>query len=918
MKTRRRTISRLLAMAAAGIALAASQAVGQTGSVEVIQNTTFDTGLAPWFLEEGIDPSWNPVTNGAVSLHPPSNTMGYMGPVLCQPLNVTNIAGQSATAAADLWVVNGDLTSNIPMIAMEIEYLDTNGQRHEATVLQSSLQEIGQSDATNPSHQQASPYTFPADADRLVEVCLVKKGPGEVMADNVSLDVANATVGPVPAITGVSPTTIAYGETVIITGTNFGSSQGQGEVLLNDRPDGITVDSWSDTQIAVKVSAPALPGRLVVRQGTESNPSGELQITSPFFFITSATPEHITLFQGQTLYLPLGLGFANGYTLPQGTTITWSLVDLSGAAAPTHTFTPQSMTAPGGTLLTANTSNMTPGEYTFEVRATDGNVTVAGRGEVEVRKITAVQFVDLASRQPLSALNITRLGKVQMDIDILITDDTGAKYSAPDFLPMTISSSDQAVVQVLQSPYDVSVFAMGPGTAKLTATFPGGFQYSLPVTFAPPDNAPTGTASLTPDTITNTETAAVAFEATSQAGLTNTGYSTTGLHLLEGQNCGYNTDYTQYACSYTMDQNGQMPPSWPQYAVFHATAGSGTATATGIAILTVTNDPSYATMEGVAVSVARDLPMQMVENGTFAFFDPSDTTTPSFSREVFVNDPIGRYRLGRIIPGTYLVRYSTLGGQFSQWYPGTSDPGTAEPVTFSAGQTTKDINFFFHGAGDTTGGETGTGTGDTGTGTGDTGTGTGDTGTGGTGTGDTGTGDTGTGGTGSGIFFTPVPTSGTAPLTVTFTCEPDPTSSATVASADFDFDRDGTYDVTNDPDGVVQHTYTMPGTYDAVCRLTDSTGATGDSLPVTITVTSGNGTGDTGTGDTGTGTGDTGTGDTGTGDTGTGDTGTGDTGTGGTGMNNPWDCNNNGKIDLADILCQLRILASEQQPASQP
>ena len=90
------------------------------------------------------------------------------------------------------------------------------------------------------------------------------------------------------------------------------------------------------------------------------------------------------------------------------------------------------------------------------------------------------------------------------------------------------------------------------------------------------------------------------------------------------------------------------------------------------------------------------------------------------------------------------------------------------------------------------------------------------------------------------------PTSGTAPLAVSFdgSTSADPDVGDTI-SYSWDLNGDGTFG-----DSTVakpSFTYTAAGTYSAVLRVTDNHGASTTSAPVTITVSSGGGTGTFGT-----------------------------------------------------------------------
>lgn len=80
-----------------------------------------------------------------------------------------------------------------------------------------------------------------------------------------------------------------------------------------------------------------------------------------------------------------------------------------------------------------------------------------------------------------------------------------------------------------------------------------------------------------------------------------------------------------------------------------------------------------------------------------------------------------------------------------------------------------------------------------------------------------------------------VPTSGDAPLAVTFT--PTATTTTAIERYEWDFDGNGTYDRSETVGRNQSYTYATPGTYDAVLRVTDTSGeqATG-----TVRITVGN------------------------------------------------------------------------------
>src|SRR5205807_9765086 len=92
----------------------------------------------------------------------------------------------------------------------------------------------------------------------------------------------NSTANPAPVITSVSATTGSIGSQVVISGSNFGTSQGSGVVLLNDAF--VTINSWSATSITVTIPTGATSGPLVVSVASSMNDS------NPVNFAVTSTP----------------------------------------------------------------------------------------------------------------------------------------------------------------------------------------------------------------------------------------------------------------------------------------------------------------------------------------------------------------------------------------------------------------------------------------------------------------------------------------------------------------------------------------------------------------------------------------------------------------------------------------------------
>ena len=98
---------------------------------------------------------------------------------------------------------------------------------------------------------------------------------------------------PVPSIASVRPDSAAAGDTVIISGSNFGATQGSSSVMF---PPGIAASaiiSWSNDSIVVVVPSGATSGTVSISVGSKT--SNGVQ------FSTSAHPDTLVHFQAAVL-----------------------------------------------------------------------------------------------------------------------------------------------------------------------------------------------------------------------------------------------------------------------------------------------------------------------------------------------------------------------------------------------------------------------------------------------------------------------------------------------------------------------------------------------------------------------------------------------------------------------------------------
>jgi len=91
-----------------------------------------------------------------------------------------------------------------------------------------------------------------------------------------------------PDVTSVSPTTARAGDSITLTGTGFGTTQGSGSVWLGSKLAG-SITSWSDTQIVATVASGAVTGTAQVQQGGVWDNYGTFTVITPVLSSISPT-----------------------------------------------------------------------------------------------------------------------------------------------------------------------------------------------------------------------------------------------------------------------------------------------------------------------------------------------------------------------------------------------------------------------------------------------------------------------------------------------------------------------------------------------------------------------------------------------------------------------------------------------------
>ena len=163
-----------------------------------------------------------------------------------------------------------------------------------------------------------------------------------------------------PDITSVSPTTARAGDSITITGTNFGSTQGSGSVWLGSKLAGSIV-SWSDTQIVATVASGSVTGTAQVQQGGVWDNYGTFTVITPVLSSISPTSGPVgtqVTFTGTGFGTTQGSGkvwLANKYA----TIVSWSDTQIVATVVAGSTTSP-SQVLQGGVWSNTITFTVTP------------------------------------------------------------------------------------------------------------------------------------------------------------------------------------------------------------------------------------------------------------------------------------------------------------------------------------------------------------------------------------------------------------------------------------------------------------------------------------------------------------------------------------------------------------------------------
>ena len=172
---------------------------------------------------------------------------------------------------------------------------------------------------------------------------------------------------PAPTITALNPTSGTVGSSVVITGTNFGTTQGTSTVKFNGTT--ATTTAWSVTSITATVPTGATTGNVVVTVGTQASNGVSFTVTSGSITV-SISPKRAGLTVTQTLAVTA--------TTNNGAGVTWTATGGSFSSGSSLTAVPVTYTAPSA-----------PGTYTITATSVT-EITVSASISVAVTNLAGV------------------------------------------------------------------------------------------------------------------------------------------------------------------------------------------------------------------------------------------------------------------------------------------------------------------------------------------------------------------------------------------------------------------------------------------------------------------------------------------------------------------------------------------------
>jgi RHS repeat-associated protein len=275
---------------------------------------------------------------------------------------------------------------------------------------------------------------------------------GTATFDNVSV---SSTVSPAPIITSLSATTGPVGSQIIVSGSGFGTLQGNSLVLLNDTP--VTVNSWSATSIIVTIPSGATSGPMVVSVAPSMNDS------NPIVFNVTTLPLPISWLDQDIGSVPT----AGSSTYSNATfTVNGTGLGISSAADGMH-FAYQPLSG-DGTIVARVVSVSSGTEAGIAIRETLNAKSIEG---ASVYQVQYLYFYDRAS----TGANVTIEGDMSEStlpywLELVRSGSTVSCYTSADGVNWVQMGASQTITMA-SNVYVGLVVASGGSSTLGTAAF---------------------------------------------------------------------------------------------------------------------------------------------------------------------------------------------------------------------------------------------------------------------------------------------------------------------------------------------------------------------------------------------------------------------------------------------------------------
>ncbi|QOX78508.1 hypothetical protein FY034_06050 [Trichlorobacter lovleyi] len=683
-----RTLSRFfnILLVFTAISLTCASASYAVSAVTVTRNGNFSSGLTSWNLDPAIPYGWNPLSSGKVDLHP---SYGYLGQVLYQNLNVTNVANKTFVFSCALTKLSAP---DGKTVAVYLEYIDASNNRQQLKLANPDNSTISDSTTVTGS------VVVPAGAQKVVRLSIHKEGSGDFQIATIAVTApVDVIVGAVPVITGLSASTGPFGTALTISGTDLGSS---GSLTLAGSSSGLAATSWNSTTINATVQSSGRSGLIRATSGyVESDGIFPFLVTSPHLALMVMKPQQ-TVVSGEIAEFVVRGDFLNGFT---STGLAFSVTGPDGSASPfpngTVQLTPASLKNSGGFSIRINTSGLTKGQtYSAEVRTTTPSGTVAAPFSLTTIGVAAIKFYNNAAEEITSLPTVTTQGAVS-GFRAEAQDSTGQVLDTQ----ISYSSSNSAILGVYQIYfYGPSVFALDNGSANIVASTMDGTSATLTVPILLAGSPKVTNMVLSPSSITNknlpkTVTVTATLIPPASAPPENMsygcGYGVLGMFEFElglNSTCASADGVYNFTGTFQVknELDGQPPTPGTIGVNADLLVGSFDLGFSTLAFqelpLIVVNDPSY----GLVKVAARSLDPGGFGSEPWIDLDFCDSSGTKLFSKYGQGDPTldsNLITLGGISPASYKLKYTPPFGESTPvWYPNAADSANAETVTVVA------------------------------------------------------------------------------------------------------------------------------------------------------------------------------------------------------------------------------------------